>query len=213
MQLGRAASAVAHAGPDHRQAGFLKRDPFVSPKLTGLVTSVPRLTRAEVIENGRSTVGSVDNRQAIGSWLSGPRAAAEDMGVDFGYRGQRLGLPKDGPGSVAPLGRRFAAIFIDWALCALIAYQLIARGDQHSAGNWALLVFFVLGVLTVGTVGFTPGKRLLGLRVVAEEGGRLGIVRVVVRTLLLCLAIPALIWDRDGRGLHDRLARAVQVRI
>uniref|UniRef100_A0AAU2VAD4 RDD family protein n=1 Tax=Streptomyces sp. NBC_00003 TaxID=2903608 RepID=A0AAU2VAD4_9ACTN len=155
----------------------------------------------------------MDNRQAIGSWLSGPRAAAEEMGVDFGYRGERLGLPKDGPGSVAPLGRRFGAIFVDWGLCALIAYQLIARGNPHSAGNWALLVFLVLGVLTVGTVGFTPGKRLLGLRVVAEEGGRLGIVRVTVRTVLLCLAIPALIWDRDGRGLHDRLARAVQVRI
>ncbi|MFG2720339.1 RDD family protein [Streptomyces sp. NPDC048416] len=155
----------------------------------------------------------MDNRQAMGSWLSGPRAAAEDMGVDFGYRGERLGLPKDGPGSVAPLGRRFGAIFIDWALCALIAYQLIAHGNTQAANNWTLLVFLVLGVLTVGTVGFTPGKRLLGLRVVAEEGGRLGIVRVVVRTVLLCLAIPALIWDRDGRGLHDRLARAVQVRI
>lgn len=68
-------------------------------------------------------------------------------------------------------------------------------------------------MLTVGTVGFTPGKRILGLRVVAEGGGRLGIVRVLVRSLLLCIAIPALIWDRDGRGLHDRLARAVQVRI
>lgn len=90
---------------------------------------------------------------------------------------------------------------------------MIARGNTHSASNWALLVFLVLGVLTIGTVGFTPGKRLLGLRVVAEEGGRLGIVRVTVRTVLLCLAIPALIWDRDGRGLHDRLARAVQVRI
>lgn len=68
-------------------------------------------------------------------------------------------------------------------------------------------------MLTIGTVGFTPGKRLLGLRVVAEDGGRLGAGRVLVRSVLLSLAIPALIWDRDGRGLHDRLARAVQVRI
>ena len=104
------------------------------------------------------------------------------MGVDFGYRGERLGLPKDGPGSVAPLGRRFGAIFIDWGLCALIAYQLIAHGNTQAANNWALIVFLTLSVLTVGTVGFTPGKRLLGLRVVAEEGGRLGIVRVAVRT-------------------------------
>ncbi|MGW1887596.1 RDD family protein [Streptomyces sp. NPDC001970] len=155
----------------------------------------------------------MDNRQAIGSWLSGPRAAAEDMGADFGYRGERLGLPQEGPGAIAPLGRRFGALFIDWALCMLIAYGLLANGDQQAAGNWALLIFFVLSVLTVGTIGSTPGKRLLGIRVIAENGERLGVVRVLVRSVLLCLAIPALVWDRDGRGLHDRLSRAVQVRI
>ncbi|MEU3919854.1 RDD family protein [Streptomyces sp. NPDC029004] len=155
----------------------------------------------------------MDNRQAIGSWLSGPRAAAEDMGADFGHRGMRLGLPEAGPGSIAPLARRFGAVFVDWGLCLLIAYGLFANGDRQAAGNWALGIFLLLSVLTIGTVGFTPGKRLLGLRVVAEDGGRLGFVRVLVRSVLLTLAIPALIWDRDGRGLHDRLARAVQVRI
>ncbi|MFJ5223842.1 RDD family protein [Streptomyces sp. NPDC088400] len=155
----------------------------------------------------------MDNRQAIGSWLSGPRAAAESMGVDFGYRGQRLGLPEQGPGSVAPLGRRVGALFVDWALCMLIAYGLLAGRDGQTTGNWALGVLLVLSLLTVGTVGFTPGKRLFGLRVIAENGGRLGFGRVLVRTVLLCLAIPALVWDRDRRGLHDRLARAVQVRM
>ncbi|MGW0789703.1 RDD family protein [Streptomyces sp. NPDC002911] len=155
----------------------------------------------------------MDNRQAIGSWLSGPRAAAEEMGADFGYRGERLGLPQEGPGSVAPLGRRFGALFVDWALCMLIAYGLLARGDQQAAGNWALGVFLVMSLLTVGTLGSTPGKRILGLRVIGEDGGRLGVVRVVVRSVLLLLVIPALVWDRDSRGLHDRLARAVQVRI
>ncbi|WP_433547973.1 RDD family protein [Streptomyces sp. CA-294286] len=155
----------------------------------------------------------MDNRQAIGSWLSGPRAAAEEMGADFGHRGKRLGLPPEGPGSVAPLGRRFGALFVDWGLCLLIAYGLFARGDSQAAGNWALGIFLVLSILTVGTVGCTPGKRLFGLRVVSERGGRLGFGWVVVRSVLLCLAVPALIWDRDGRGLHDRLARAVQVRM
>ncbi|MFD9500796.1 RDD family protein [Streptomyces sp. NPDC060035] len=155
----------------------------------------------------------MDNRQAIGSWLSGPRAAAEEMGADFGYRGERLGLPQEGPGSVAPLGRRFGALFIDWTVCMVIAYGLLARGDQQAAGNWALGVFLVLSLLTVGTIGSTPGKRILGLRVVAEDGRRLGTGRVIVRTVLLLLVIPAVVWDRDSRGLHDRLARAVQVRI
>ncbi|UNZ06394.1 RDD family protein [Streptomyces rimosus subsp. rimosus] len=157
--------------------------------------------------------GRVDNRQAIGSWISGPRAAAEDMGVEFGYRGQRLGLPEEGPGSLARPGRRFAALFIDWALCMLVAYGLLSDGRANATSNWALAVFAVLSVLTVGTVGFTPGKRILGLRVVAEDGGRLSLPRVVLRTVALVVIIPAVIWDRDGRGLHDRMARAVQVRI
>ncbi|MFH8987249.1 RDD family protein [Streptomyces sp. NPDC017940] len=155
----------------------------------------------------------MDNRQAIGSWLSGPRAAAEDAGVDFGYRGEQLGLPEEGPGSIARPGRRIGAIAVDWGLCMVIAYGLLARDNPQAMGNWALVILLVMSLLTVGTVGSTPGKRLLGLRVIGEDGGRLGFVRVLVRSVLLCIGIPALIWDRDGRGLHDRLARAVQVRI
>ncbi|MFF4172646.1 RDD family protein [Streptomyces sp. NPDC001744] len=155
----------------------------------------------------------MDNRHALGSWLSGPRAAAEEAGVDFGYRGQQLGLPEEGPGSIARPGRRLGALALDWALCTLIAYGLITDGYHQDTGNWALVILFVLSALTVGTVGSTPGKLLFRLRVVSVNGGRLGPLRAVLRALLVCLAVPALIWDRDGRGLHDRLSGAVQVRI
>ncbi|MGC9541064.1 RDD family protein [Streptomyces sp. UG1] len=155
----------------------------------------------------------MDKRQAIGSWLSGPRAAAEDAGVDFGYRGQQLGLPKEGPGSVAGPGRRLGALAVDWGICLLIAYGLITDGYGQATSNWALLLFFVMSALTVGSVGFTPGKRLFGLRVVVLETGTVNPLRALLRTALLCVAVPALIWDRDGRGLHDRLARTVEVRM
>ncbi|GHH94874.1 RDD family protein [Streptomyces capillispiralis] len=156
----------------------------------------------------------MDNRQAIGSWLSGPRAALEDAGAEFGYRGEQLGLPEDGPGSIARPGRRLGALAVDWGLCVLIAYGLITDGyDGQTTGNWALLVFLVMSVLTVGTVGFTPGKRLFGLRVMSLDTGRVQPLRGLLRSVLLCLAVPALVWDRDGRGLHDRLARTVEVRV
>lgn len=138
----------------------------------------------------------------------------EDAGADFGYRGEQLGLPEDGPGSIARPGRRLGALAVDWGLCMLIAYGLITEGyDPRTTGNWALLVFLALSALTVGTVGFTPGKRLFGLRVVTLGTGRVQPLRGLVRSALLCLAVPALIWDRDGRGLHDRLARTVEVRV
>ncbi|KUL43047.1 RDD family protein [Streptomyces regalis] len=155
----------------------------------------------------------MDKRQAIGSWLSGPRAAAEEAGVDFGYRGQQLGLPEEGPGSIARPGRRLGALAVDWGLCVLIAYGLITDSYGQATSNWALLLFFLMSVLTVGTVGFTPGKRLFGLRVVTLDTGTVNPLRALLRSALLCVAIPALIWDRDGRGLHDRLARTVEVRI
>ncbi|MDO0928018.1 RDD family protein [Streptomyces sp. TG1A-8] len=154
----------------------------------------------------------MDNRQAIGSWLSGPRAAMEEAGADFGYRGEQLGLPERGPGSIARPGRRVGALAVDWGLCVLIAYGLITHGNTPATSNWALLVFLVMSVLTVGTIGFTPGKRLFGVRVVALATGTVSPPRALLRTVLLCLAIPALVWDRDGRGLHDRVAKTVEVR-
>ncbi|MGW0708059.1 RDD family protein [Streptomyces sp. NPDC002643] len=155
----------------------------------------------------------MDKRQAIGSWLSGPRAAAEEAGVDFGYRGEQLGLPEEGPGSIARPGRRLGALAVDWGLCLLIAYSLIADSYNEAAQLWAPLILLALMVLTLSTVGFTPGKRLFGLRVVALDTGRVNPPRALLRTVLFFLAIPPLVWDRDGRGLHDRLARTVEVRI
>lgn len=157
--------------------------------------------------------GRVDNRQAIGSWLSGPRAAMEEAGADLGYRGERLGLPQEGPGSIARPGRRLGALAVDWGLCLLIAYGLITDSYNRAAQVWAPLILFALIAVTVSTVGFTPGKRLFGLRVVALGTGRVHPLRALWRTVLLFLALPALVWDRDGRGLHDRLAGTVEVRI
>jgi hypothetical protein len=40
----------------------------------------------------------------------------------------------------------------------------------------------------------------------------LSLGRVVLRTLLICLVIPALVLDSDGRGLHDRAVDSVVLR-
>ncbi len=136
------------------------------------------------------------------------------MGVELGYRGERLGLPKEGPGSIAPFGRRLAAVLVDWLLSVLIAYGLIAHRDAHAANSWALPVFGAVALISLLLVGSTPGKRLLRLRVVRVDGGtRLGFGAALLRTVLLLLFVPAVIWDRDSRGLHDKAARTVEVRI
>lgn len=151
------------------------------------------------------------DREDIGSWLGGPQATAQ--GDE--YAGQRLGLPREGSGSIARMGRRVAALFVDWGLSMLVASAFLGyrvAGGHGSNAFGPLLVFFVENLLLVGTLGYTFGHRLLGLRVVAAGGGYAGPLRALERTVLLCLFIPAVIWDRDNRGLHDRLARTVIVR-
>ncbi|MCV6971658.1 RDD family protein [Mycobacterium bohemicum] len=131
------------------------------------------------------------------------------------YPGERLGLPESGPGSLAPMGRRLAALMIDW----LIAYGLAALAQRLGlfSERWlstaVLVIWFALGVLAVRLFSFTPGQLALGLQVVSV-GGRApaGVGRLAIRGLLLAFVIPALFTDIDGRGLHDRLSATAVVR-
>ena len=75
-----------------------------------------------------------------------------------------------------------------------------------------LAVFATAQIVLLLTANGSFGQLLLGMRVVPIAGGYLGWWRPIVRTLLICLVIPAVIWDRDQRGAHDRLAGTVLVR-
>lgn len=123
------------------------------------------------------------------------------------WPGRQLGLPESGSRSVARLGRRVAALAIDWGTAVLVS---VAFFDYDS---WATLaVFAVAQIIFLVSVNASIGHLLLHLRVVPVAGGYLGVWRPIVRTVLLCLVIPAVIWDRDQRGMHDRLVGTVLVR-
>jgi len=66
-------------------------------------------------------------------------------------------------------------------------------------------------VLTV-TLGGSAGQLVLRVQVRRVNGGRLDVWRAVVRTLLICLVIPPVIYNRDQRGLHDLAVDSVAVR-
>lgn len=152
------------------------------------------------------------DRRDVASWLQGPRETLEEQGYDFGYRGERLGLPEAGPGSVASFGRRIVALFIDWFASMLVA-RLLFGGGNGGLGLETLGVFAVMTIVLVSFSGSSFGHRIMGLRVVSAKGsGLVNPLLVTLRTVLLCLVVPAVIWDRDGRGLHDKAAGTVVVR-
>jgi uncharacterized RDD family membrane protein YckC len=136
----------------------------------------------------------VVDRKDIGSWLTGP----DTSGISR-YPGERLGLPESGPGSIARAGRRIIAIMIDWGIALLIS-NFAFGGDA-----WATLaIFAVEQTLLVGTLGYSIGHRTVGIHVVKAGGGPAGPLAALVRSVLLCLVVPAVIFDPDHRGLHDK---------
>lgn len=127
------------------------------------------------------------------------------------WPGERIGLPDTGPGSVGRVGRRLAALAIDWAAAMLIAL-LFAPYDSLQYSWITLGIFALMQVLFIPTIGGSVGHRAVGLRVVPVVGGWVGPWRPVVRTLLLVIVVPAVIWDSDQRGFHDKVAGTVLIR-
>ena len=141
----------------------------------------------------------------MGSWLEGP--PSDDEG---------LGLPEQGSGSRASLGRRVLALAIDWLACLLISASFFEGLPMAT-----LAIFAAENLVLVSLLGATFGHRIAGLQVrrlevaqgtVEQTVGGVGLVRGLVRSLLLCAVIPAVVWDTDGRGLHDRFSGTVITR-
>ncbi|PZG07104.1 transporter [Micromonospora craterilacus] len=96
---------------------------------------------------------------------------------------------------------------IDWVLC-LLAAGLFASPTRD---GWApVVVLIVVYGLFLGLFAQTPGMYLTKIRCVDwTDGGRIGLVRALLRGLLLALVVPALLMDQHRRGLHDRLTGSV----
>ncbi|WP_024288009.1 RDD family protein [Cellulomonas sp. KRMCY2] len=162
-------------------------------------------------------------REDLGSWLEGTPGDRQAGAVS------RLGLPSDGSGSLAPLWRRLAGVGVDWALSLAVSAAFFPAGDEPLlpllAGDpmATLAVFGVSTLVLVSLLGHTVGQRIAGLLVVRlrDVVGKPqdvsvvrppGLVAGFVRTALLCMVVPAVVWDGAGRGMHDVAAGTVIVR-
>lgn len=118
------------------------------------------------------------------------------------YPGQKIGLPQEGPSSIASYGRRVAAFVIDALISAAITWIFTVPNLPQ---NWSLLTFFVIYTLSSAFLGRTPGMAIMRIRLATDrEGKQLGLWRAAVRTVLTMIVIPAVISDLDRRGLHDK---------
>ena len=137
----------------------------------------------------------------------------------------------------AELDRRFYAFFLDrllawgaFAAVGYVAWRQLIDADKAAAGAAAIvgvvLVVSLAYAVALGVAGVSPGKALVGLRVVSYDDGRpIGVPQALLRTVILGLAtlptaglgLATLAWtavmDPSGRrrGGHDLMTHAVVV--
>lgn len=156
------------------------------------------------------------------NWLEGPQVPGQFDDPDnlSSYPGQNLGLNQSGEGSQASLLRRVGGILIDWVVSMFLTAavypfagpsdeQLEQFGDpfiawQSFTATWTLLIFLVVGTVSVWLFGRTPGQAMLGMGVARVDvpGTRVGLWRSFLRSFLTLLLLPPASPDSDLRGGH-----------
>jgi uncharacterized RDD family membrane protein YckC len=125
----------------------------------------------------------------------------------------------------APFDARFSAYLIDGLiLFALFSPLMWSTFLARDINLWPLVLWWVGTHLYWAAFwsrlgrGQTPGMRIRRIRVVREDGGDLDFGHSLLRATLLFFGagtgiVPlSIILDRDGVGLHDRLAGSRVIR-
>lgn len=153
-----------------------------------------------------------------GTWLEGPGVTLGELRNQDTWPGSRIGLPREGAGSVAPFGVRAMAFFVDIVSSSLVSGLIAASLENPSPSDRQLAAYVVLfleQVLLIGLTGQSLGMRVLGIKVLRIKAPERppGFVTALVRTVPLLLTVGlAGFFTRDGRGLHDLAAGSVVVR-
>jgi uncharacterized RDD family membrane protein YckC len=147
----------------------------------------------------------------------GERAEAENVPADARYEGlvtRAIAFAVDA--AIIDV----VAIAVAGAVALALSVLSVPEGLDTAliAIGGALFVAWSVGYFATfwSTTGQTPGGRVMRLRVVRADGGRLSVPRSLLRVLYLTLAaIPLLLgflpilFDDRRRGLHDMLAGTV----
>jgi uncharacterized RDD family membrane protein YckC len=113
-------------------------------------------------------------------------------------------------GQIAGMGRRFLALTLDWMMSWAVGSLFFT---QNTRQLWIPAVLFFQVVLLTVTTGSSAGQQIFRLSVVRyPQLTPVGLGATLIRTLLILLVIPAVVFDRDGRGLHDRIAKTAVIK-
>ena len=118
-------------------------------------------------------------------------------------------------GKTVTLGRRLLAITLDWLACYAIVAALSGGIGKMTPDRSPIILalFFTELLILTALTGASLGQKTFGLRVVRfNDGGAITLLQALIRTIFLVLVVTAVTYDKDGRGIHERLSKTILVR-
>jgi uncharacterized RDD family membrane protein YckC len=120
---------------------------------------------------------------------------------------------------LADLGTRLVAIFVDGIILSMITGLIFG-----TTGDGAWLITFVMTLaynwfFWTQWQGQTPGKRLVGIRIIKTDGSRITSTDALIRatgyyvnTMFLSIGWLWALFDEQKRGWHDMFAGTIVVK-
>ena len=128
-------------------------------------------------------------------------------------------------GRLASPGKRLGACLLDvlvpfFVFILILLPVIVGAATETEAGagigsilTLLLFVAYIVWAFVLFARGTTPGKKLLGMRVVKEDGGSANFFTMLIREwigktisgVILLLGFLWILFDQDNQGWHDKL--------
>ena len=118
---------------------------------------------------------------------------------------------------LSPPGKRFSAFILDIFIFLFIFFLagviMVFTGVIGLLAGLGLMISYVIWEFVLFARGMTPGKKLLGMKVVMLDGRPAGFLTMLIRnwigkyisSMMMGIGFVWIIFDRNNQGLHDKL--------
>ena len=110
-----------------------------------------------------------------------------------------------------------------WIILAIFGLSGFSVGQATSGVTFTAMNAIGLILVIVWSVGYmiffwstrgqTPGKMIMGIKIVTTDGGPIGVGKAILRligyaisAIVFYLGFLWIIWDKDKQGWHDKIA-------
>ncbi len=127
---------------------------------------------------------------------------------------------------LASRGQRFLAFLVDFVISLIVGVVGFVIGSAVGDAGQTLnsvfgLIYWIIVLIMVATRGQSPGKIVIGIKIVKTDGVSIGIGRTLVRevigkiisAIIILLGYIWILFDSKNQGWHDKISDTMVVKV